>query len=108
MCLASCRLPQGTAYEAAADVAAFMAIFFEHFTKFKGRPVHMAGESYGVRIPVSLHVCSYLESRLAPQGRYIPAFATQVYDQNAALIAAGLTPINLTSIMLGERLVVRL
>ncbi len=29
-------------------MAAFVAIFFEHFSKFKGRPFHMAGESYGV------------------------------------------------------------
>jgi carboxypeptidase C (cathepsin A) len=42
----------------------------------------MAGESYG--------------------GRYIPVFASAVYDQNAKLIEAGMTPINLTSIMIGS------
>lgn len=42
----------------------------------------MAGESYG--------------------GRYIPVFATAVYEQNAKLVEAGLTPINLTSIMIGN------
>lgn len=39
---------QTTTQEAANDIAAFMVIFFEHFTKFKRRPLHLAGESYGV------------------------------------------------------------
>ncbi|CCM02038.1 uncharacterized protein FIBRA_04114 [Fibroporia radiculosa] len=73
-----------TTPEAAKDVAAFVAIFFEHFSKFKGRGFHMAGESYG--------------------GRYIPVFASAVYDQNTKLIEAGMTPINLTSIMIGNGL----
>ncbi|EMD33575.1 hypothetical protein CERSUDRAFT_159731 [Gelatoporia subvermispora B] len=68
--------------DAGRDIAAFTAIFFEHFTKFKSRPFHMAGESYG--------------------GRYIPVFATEVYEMNARLLDAGLTPVNLTSIMIGN------
>ena len=36
------------------------------------------------------------------QGRYIPLFASAVYDQNAWLSAKGLTPINLTSVMIGS------
>ncbi|KAH9939580.1 Alpha/Beta hydrolase protein [Amylocystis lapponica] len=72
----------GTTEEAAKDIAAFIAIFFEHFSKFKGRAFHMAGESYG--------------------GRYIPVFASEIYDQNAKLIEAGMTPINLSSIMTGN------
>ncbi|TBU49291.1 serine carboxypeptidase [Dichomitus squalens] len=68
--------------EAGQDIAAFFVIFFEHFTKFKGRPFHMAGESFG--------------------GRYIPVFASAVYDRNADLVYAGLTPINLTSVMIGN------
>ncbi|KZT09098.1 alpha/beta-hydrolase [Laetiporus sulphureus 93-53] len=71
-----------TTNEAAKDIAAFVAIFFEHFSKFKGRPFHMAGESYG--------------------GRYIPVFASEVYDQNSKLVEAGMSPINLTSIMIGN------
>ncbi|KAI0086931.1 serine carboxypeptidase [Irpex rosettiformis] len=71
-----------TTEEAAKDVGAFIAIFFEHFIKFKGRAFHMAGESYA--------------------GRYIPAFASYIYDQNSKLIAAGATPINLSSIMIGN------
>jgi len=30
------------------DIAAFVSIFFDHFSQFKGRGFHMAGESYGV------------------------------------------------------------
>ena len=41
---------QGSTIEAAEDIAAFMVIFFEHFTKFKGRPFHFAGESYAVSL----------------------------------------------------------
>ncbi|KAF9527152.1 serine carboxypeptidase [Crepidotus variabilis] len=76
--------PVGTTEEAAKDIAAFVAIFFQNFSKFQGRPFHMAGESYG--------------------GRYIPLFASAVYDQNPRLIEAGLAPINLTSIMIGNGL----
>ncbi|XP_006457521.1 hypothetical protein AGABI2DRAFT_139843 [Agaricus bisporus var. bisporus H97] len=72
----------GTTEEAAKDIASFVAIFFEHFTKFKGRAFHMAGESY----------C----------GRYVPVFAAEVYDQNARLVDAGLTPINLQSVVIGR------
>ncbi|KAH9896522.1 alpha/beta-hydrolase [Cubamyces lactineus] len=71
-----------TTLEAADDIAAFMAIFFEHFTKFKGRALHLAGESYA--------------------GRYIPVFASMIYERNTELEEAGVTPINLTSIMLGN------
>jgi hypothetical protein len=31
----------------------------------------------------------------------VPVFAAEVYDQNARLIDAGLTPINLQSVMIG-------
>jgi carboxypeptidase C (cathepsin A) len=72
----------GNSIDAAQDVAAFVAIFFENFNQFKGRAFHMAGESYG--------------------GRYIPLFASAVYDQNAKLEAAGLTPINLKSAIIGN------
>ncbi|KAJ7756602.1 Alpha/Beta hydrolase protein [Mycena metata] len=72
----------GTTEEDAKDIAAFVFIFFEHFSKFKGRAFHMAGESYG--------------------GRYVPVFAAEVYDQNARLAAAGYTPINLSSVMIGN------
>ncbi|KAI0686213.1 serine carboxypeptidase [Earliella scabrosa] len=69
-------------FGAAQDVAAFAAIFFEHFSQFRGRPFHMAGESYS--------------------GRYIPMFAAAIYDQNAQLIEAGMSPVNLSSVMIGN------
>lgn len=43
---------QGTTEEAAKDIASFVQIFFEHFTDFRGRAFHLAGESYGVCIVV--------------------------------------------------------
>lgn len=70
-----------TTEEAAVDMAAFVAIFFAHFTTFAGRPFHMAGESYG--------------------GRYVPLFASAVWDQNAKLEAMGMVSVNLSSIILG-------
>ena len=39
-----------TTEEAAKDIAAFSAIFFETFSKFKGRPYHLSGESWGVSV----------------------------------------------------------
>ncbi|KAJ7765302.1 serine carboxypeptidase [Mycena metata] len=72
----------GTTEEGAKDIAAFIFVFFEHFSKFKGRGLHMTGESYG--------------------GRYVPVFAAEIYDQNTRLAAAGYTPINLTSVMIGN------
>jgi cathepsin A (carboxypeptidase C) len=79
-----------------------VAIFFEHFPKFKGRAFHIAGESYGVGgSSADLYIwTSHINSH---QGRYVPVFAAEVYDQNARLIEAGLTPINLQSVMIGEQ-----
>ncbi len=45
--------------EAADDIAAFMAIFFEHFSSFKGRGLHLAGESYGVRPFHPYNACNW-------------------------------------------------
>ncbi|TFK28424.1 carboxypeptidase Y [Coprinopsis marcescibilis] len=71
-----------TTEEAAEDIASFVYVFFEHFTQFKGRPFHLAGESYA--------------------GRYLPVFAAYIYDQNKKLEKAGVAPINLTSVMIGN------
>ncbi|KAI0780339.1 serine carboxypeptidase [Trametes elegans] len=68
--------------EASKDMAAFMAIFFEHFTKLRGRALHLAGESYA--------------------GRYLPVFASAIYDQNPRLVEHGLAPVNLSSLMIGN------
>lgn len=37
-----------TTEAAAKNVHAFISIFFETFSQFKGRPLHLSGESYGV------------------------------------------------------------
>ncbi|KZV77257.1 serine carboxypeptidase [Peniophora sp. CONT] len=71
-----------TTEEASIDIARFMFLFFENFPQFKGRDLHLSGESYG--------------------GRYLPLFGAAIYDQNAELTEAGLEPINLSSIMIGN------
>ncbi|KAH8824464.1 peptidase S10, serine carboxypeptidase [Flagelloscypha sp. PMI_526] len=70
-------------WEAAVDMARFVAIFFEA-SEFglQGRELHIAGESYG--------------------GRYVPLFAARVFDQNAELVREGLTPVNLKSVLIGN------
>jgi cathepsin A (carboxypeptidase C) len=98
-CPSVLRKAQSTTEEAAVDIAAFISIFFEHFSQFKGRPFHISGESYGV-----CWICFIERSEeltLLKQGRYVPVFAAAVYDQNKALEKAGLTPINLVSVMIG-------
>lgn len=42
-----------TTEDAAKNVHAFISIFFETFSEFSGRPIHLSGESYGVK---SLHI----------------------------------------------------
>ena len=71
-----------TTEDAAIDVAAFVSIFFETFSRFQGRGFHLSGESYG--------------------GRYLPVFASAVYDSNAVAIAEGRVPINLQSVIIGN------
>lgn len=39
---------QASSEEAAVDIAAFIVTFFETFTEFRGRPLHLTGESYAV------------------------------------------------------------
>ncbi|KAF5332255.1 hypothetical protein D9611_008202 [Ephemerocybe angulata] len=71
-----------TTEDGAKDIAAFVHLFFEHFKQFQGRPFHLSGESYA--------------------GRYLPAYAAAIYDQNTRLAEYGLTPVNLTSVMIGN------
>ncbi|QRW13018.1 Serine carboxypeptidase [Ceratobasidium sp. AG-Ba] len=73
-----------TTEEAAKNVQAFVTIFFETFSKFKGREFHMSGESYG--------------------GRYLPVFASEIMDQNKRAEAGGFAPINLKSVLIGNGL----
>jgi len=71
-----------TSEDAAKVVTAFMYMFTETFPEFKGRKFHMSGESYA--------------------GRYIPVFASEIVDQNKKAEEKGLTPINLSSVMIGN------
>ncbi|RDB19542.1 Carboxypeptidase Y A [Hypsizygus marmoreus] len=71
-----------TTEDAAKNVYAFITIFFETFTQFSGRPLHLSGESYG--------------------GRYLPVFASEIYDQNQIAIREGRQPLNLQSVLIGN------
>ncbi|KAG8884914.1 hypothetical protein FRB99_004497, partial [Tulasnella sp. 403] len=68
--------------DAAKDVYAFIFLFLEHFASFKGRPLHLSGESYG--------------------GRYLPVFASEIVDNNRKAVEAGYEPINLQSVLIGN------
>ncbi|TBU32201.1 peptidase S10 serine carboxypeptidase [Dichomitus squalens] len=74
-----------TTEDAARNIHAFLTIFFETFSQFKGRALHLAGESYG--------------------GRYLPAFASYVYDQNTVAVAEGRETLNLSSVIIGNGIV---
>jgi len=68
--------------ESAKDIAAFAAIFFETFTNYRGRAFHLSGESYA--------------------GRYLPVYASAIFDQNKVLTAANYRPVNLKSVLIGN------
>ncbi|KAA1466036.1 peptidase S10 serine carboxypeptidase [Dentipellis sp. KUC8613] len=71
-----------TTEDAAKNLYAFVSIFFETFSQFKGRPLHLSGESYG--------------------GRYLPVFASEIYDQNVIAEAEGRPVLNLKSVLIGN------
>ncbi|KAF8883441.1 Alpha/Beta hydrolase protein [Infundibulicybe gibba] len=71
-----------TTEAAAKNIHAFISIFFETFTQFSGRPLHLSGESYG--------------------GRYLPVFASEIYDQNKIAAKDGLPTLNLKSVLIGN------
>ncbi|KAL5531734.1 hypothetical protein ACEPAG_4611 [Sanghuangporus baumii] len=73
-----------TTEDAAKNVQAFVSIFFETFNQFKGRRLHLAGESYG--------------------GRYLPVFASEIVDQNAIAKEEGRDTLNLKSVLIGNGL----
>lgn len=60
----------------------------------------MSGESYGVGLRLTIWIVNINQVHF--QGRYLPLFASAVYDQNTQLIASGLTPVNLQSVMIGS------
>ncbi|CAK5278138.1 unnamed protein product [Mycena citricolor] len=67
-----------TTEDAAKNVHAFISLFFEAFPQFEGRALHLSGESYA--------------------GRYLPVFASEIYDQNRQ----GHSNINLQSVIIGN------
>ncbi|CAL1702100.1 unnamed protein product [Somion occarium] len=71
-----------TTEDAARNIHAFVTIFFDMFSSFSGRPFHLSGESYG--------------------GRYLPSFASYIYDQNALAQARGQSTLNLQSVLIGN------
>ncbi|PBK73182.1 peptidase S10, serine carboxypeptidase [Armillaria solidipes] len=71
-----------TTEAAAKNVHAFITIFFETFKQFSGRVLHLSGESYG--------------------GRYLPVFASEIYDQNQITKADGRPTLNLQSVLIGN------
>jgi carboxypeptidase C (cathepsin A) len=80
-------------------VHAFITIFFEVFKQFEGRPLHLAGESYGVGDISSI---LYDSDNVGFKGRYLPVFASEIYDQNEIAEAEGRPTINLQSILIGN------
>ena len=78
-----------------------MVIFFESFPSFRGRGLHLMGESYAVRRFDLLHN-DLFQLLLILQGRSLPVYAATIYDQNAKLIEEGIVPINLQSIAIGN------
>ncbi|KAF8450906.1 Alpha/Beta hydrolase protein [Boletus edulis BED1] len=71
-----------TTEDAARNAHAFVTIFFETFNQFSGRRFHLSGESYA--------------------GRYLPVFASEIYDQNVIAKAEGRDVINLQSVLIGN------
>lgn len=63
-----------TTEDAARNVHAFVSIFFETFSQFSGRPLHLSGESYGVRLLP--HACALLNQH--PIGP-IPTFIRKLH-----------------------------
>ena len=89
-----------TTEEASVDIARFMFLFFENFPQFKGRPFHLSGESYAVRLLADS--AEYTADRIC-QGRYLPLYGAAIYDQNSELVDSGSEPINLVSLIIGKQ-----
>lgn len=88
-----------TTEDAAQNVHAFITIFFEVFKQFEGRSLHLAGESYGVSNLLDDFI---LFQNVIFKGRYLPVFASEIYDQNRIAMADGRPTINLQSILIGN------
>jgi len=104
---ASGGLAVSTTEQAAIDVHAFLAIFFESFPDLKGRPFHLSGESYGGSRQLSTMLHVFASSSLSSTGgRYLPLFASEIVHQNERLAKrkSKRTPINLQSVLIGNGL----
>ncbi|KZV75139.1 serine carboxypeptidase [Peniophora sp. CONT] len=72
-----------TTPQAAEDIAAFLAIFFNSVTSLRGGKLHVAGESFG--------------------GRFAPLIAAAVYDQNTLFQKNGnMAPFDLASVIIAN------
>lgn len=61
----------------------------------------MTGESYAVReTAFAYRITAELDT--IPQGRYLPVFASNVFDLNTRLVEGNYTPINLASLAIGR------
>lgn len=59
-----------TTEDAARNVHAFITIFFETFSEFSGRPIHLSGESYGVSDTVVINIIGYFYQPARRDGTY--------------------------------------
>ncbi|KAF7366506.1 Carboxypeptidase [Mycena sanguinolenta] len=95
-----------TTEDAAKNVYAFISLFFESFGQFKGRALHLSGESYGVGLPSSLTPSlPSLKTRIMTtrnRAAISPVFASYIYDQNQLATAAGRPTLNLQSVLIGN------
>lgn len=97
--------------QAALDLQAFVAIFFEKFKEFRGRRFHLSGESYGGRVR-SFHLrTAVIQEEFGTDmnekpsfTQYLPIFGAAVLDGNKYLKH----PINLASVIIGNGVVDRL
>ncbi|KAF8987284.1 Alpha/Beta hydrolase protein [Cyathus striatus] len=71
----------GFSYSSYEDsLAILIATFFTHFTNFHGRPMHIAGTSFG--------------------GRYVPHFGNEIFGVKLQFEEAGMQAINLRSLII--------
>ncbi|ELU44191.1 serine carboxypeptidase [Rhizoctonia solani AG-1 IA] len=85
-----------TTEDAAKNVQAFVTIFFETFSKFKGVRLFI------VTTFDSLHKVS--AARVPYVWRVLRVFASEIVDQNSRAEAGGFEPINLKSVLIGNGL----
>lgn len=93
----------GQTEEAAKDVAAFMAIFIETFIRRKRYNANGLAEE-GISLDAKSESVKFHFAGESYGGRYLPVFAAEVVDMNPRLEKAGIRPIPLKSVMIGNGL----